>query len=31
MKEWIELDGGEASWVGLAREAREFIAGPKAK
>src|SRR5437763_16263572 len=21
MKEWIELDGGEASWIGLAREA----------
>jgi hypothetical protein len=31
MKEWIELGGDEASWVGLAREAREFAGGPKAK
>jgi len=31
MKEWIELDGGEASWVGLAREAREFVGGPRLK
>ena len=31
MKEWIELDGGEASWVGLAREAREFVGGPRSK
>ena len=31
MKEWIELDGGEASWVGLAREARAFVGGAKSK
>jgi hypothetical protein len=31
MKEWIELDGDEASWVGLAREARQFVGGAKAK
>jgi hypothetical protein len=31
MKEWIEVDGDEASWVGLAREARRFVGGAKAK
>ena len=31
MKEWIELDGGEASWVGLAREARRYVGGAGSK
>jgi hypothetical protein len=29
MKEWLELDGGEAAWLGLAREARNFVGGLK--
>jgi hypothetical protein len=31
MKEWIELQGDEASWVGLAREARQFVGGAKSR
>jgi len=31
MKEWLELDGGEASWLALAREARAFVGGAKPK
>jgi hypothetical protein len=31
MKEWIELDGDEASWVGPAREARDFVGGPRSR
>jgi hypothetical protein len=27
MKEWVELDRAESSWIGLAREARAFVAG----
>lgn len=31
MKEWIELDGAEASWINLAREARAFVGAAKSK
>jgi hypothetical protein len=31
MKEWIELDGAEASWISLAREARAFVGAAKSK
>jgi hypothetical protein len=31
MKEWVELDGGESSWLGLAREARAVVGAAKAK
>ena len=31
MREWIELDGAEASWISLAREARAFVGGAKSK
>ena len=31
MKEWVELDGAEASWIGLAREARAFVGAAKSK
>jgi hypothetical protein len=31
MKEWIEIDGGQASWIGLAREARAFVGGARSK
>jgi hypothetical protein len=31
MKEWVELDGAESSWIGLAREARAFVAVAKSK
>jgi len=31
MKEWIEIDGAEASWIGLAREARAFVGAGKSK
>ena len=27
MREWLALDGGEAEWVKLAREARKFVGG----
>jgi hypothetical protein len=27
MKEWVELDGDERSWIALAREARRFVGG----
>jgi hypothetical protein len=27
MKEWIAIDPGRADWVGLAREAYEFVKG----
>lgn len=27
MKEWIEMEGGEAEWVALAREAHAFVRG----
>jgi hypothetical protein len=27
MKEWIAIDGDAASWVALAKEAREFVGG----
>ena len=26
MKEWVALDGGERSWLGIAKEARVFVA-----
>ena len=28
MKEWVELDGQQATWVALAREARRYVGGP---
>jgi hypothetical protein len=31
MKEWLEVDGGESSWLPLAREARQFVGGAKGK
>jgi len=31
MKEWVELDGDQAAWIGLAREARTFVAAAKSK
>jgi hypothetical protein len=31
MKEWIELDAGEASWIALAREARQFVGRTKSR
>jgi hypothetical protein len=31
MKEWVELEGGESSWIGLAREARAFVGTAKSK
>src|SRR5579859_3531675 len=27
MKEWLEMSAGQALWVKLAKEAREFVAG----
>lgn len=27
MKEWLEMKGHEQLWLGLAKEAREFVAG----
>lgn len=30
MKEWVAIAGNEASWVGLAKEARKFVGGLKA-
>jgi hypothetical protein len=30
MKEWVELDGDESSWLALAREARAFVGAAKA-
>ena len=29
MKEWIEIEGGEGSWIALAREARAFVGTAK--
>jgi hypothetical protein len=27
MREWVALDGGEARWLSLAKEARQFVGG----
>jgi len=29
LKEWVALRGAQARWVGLAREARRFVAGTR--
>ena len=29
MREWVALTGGEDEWLALAREARDFVRGPR--